>query len=81
MKKHTRRSTKSRKEKNKRGGAKAPSLLFKPKDIAYKIIGIITLLLFFLIGVYLIHRDLEQTSNLTKIINVERTDTHGQTRR
>lgn len=81
MKRHTRKSTKLKRKENKRGGANAPSLLFKPKDIIYKIIGIITLLLLLLIGLYLIHQDLEQSSNFTKIINVERTDIHGQTRR
>lgn len=81
MKKHTRKSTKLKRKENKRGGAKAPSLLFKPKDIIYKIIGIIALLLMFLIGLYLIHQDLKQGSSFAKIVNVERTDMHGQTRR
>lgn len=81
MKKHIIKSTKSRKEKNRKGGAKAPSLLFKSKDTVYKIIGLITLLLFFLIGLYLIHQDLEQTSSLTKIINAEKENEHGQARR
>ena len=81
MKKHTRKSTKLKRKENKKGGAKAPSLLFRPKDIIYKIIGIITLLLLFLIGLYLIHQDLKQDSSFIKIVNVERIDTHGKTRR
>ena len=74
MKKHTRKSTKLKRKENKRGGVKAPSLLFKPKDIIYKIIGIIALLLLFLIGLYLIHQDLKQGSSFTDEISQKAPD-------